>query len=195
MPACGYLTKGSSKDCYNPPVAGLKDEAILYNRSDIISWVADTDNPLKVSSLVRKVGSKGVKIEGINNTLKGRDSGAPSTIGSIFKHEFDFVILEPGPEAALLAQESTFGRYVAIYQDNNGHYRILGLNAGMKSTEVNSDSENTDMGGAYQVKIASDKEKGLAAYLMVEDITDPEAPVYDVADTKAAYDALLVVAA
>lgn len=195
MAGCGYLTKGSSKDCYNPPVAGLKDEAILLNREDVLTWVADPVNPLKISALVLKTGSKGVKIEGINNTLKARSSSAPSTIGVTFTQEFDFVVLEPGPDAALLAQEVNYGRYVAVFQDNNGHYRILGLGGGLRSTANAADSENTDMGGAYAITLSSDKEKAHGAYLQIEDVTDPANPVYDVVETKAAYDALLVAAA
>ena len=195
MPACGYISRGTSKDCYNPPVAGLKDRAILINREDIVTHVFDVNNPLKVSDLVLKTGTKGYLIEGINNTLKGRDSSAPSTIGVTFTHEFDFVVLEAGPDAVQVAQELNYGRYVAVYEDNNNQFRIKGLNAGMKPTANGSDSENVDLGGSYAITLASDKEKGFSNFLFVEDVTNPETPVYDYAATKAVFDALLVAAA
>lgn len=195
MPACGMLTRGTSKDCYNPPVAGLKDRAILINRSDIVTHVFDTDNPLKVSDLVLKTGAKGYLIEGINNTLKSRDSSAPTTIGVSFTHEFDFVVLEAGPDAVQVAQEINFGRYVAVYEDNNNHFRIKGLNAGMKPTANGSDSENVDLGGSYAITLSSALEKGFSNFLFVEDATVPETPVYDYEATKAAFEALLVAAA
>lgn len=195
MSACGYINRGTSKDCYNPPVAGLKDRAILVNREDILTAVHDTTNPLKITSIVLKTGTKGYLIEGINNTLKSRDTSAQTTIGVSFTHEFDFVVLEAGPDAVQVAQELNYGRYVAFYEDNNNHIRIKGLNAGMKPTANGSDSENADLGGSYAITLASDKEKGFSNFLYVEDETVPATPVYDYTASKAAFEALLVVAA
>jgi hypothetical protein len=194
MASCGIIARGVSKDCYNPPVAGLKDRAIIINKDDLLAPIVDEKNPLKISSLLLKAGKKGYLIEGINNTLKARDSAAASTIGVNFTHEFDFVVLEAGPDAVAVAQEIAYGRYVVVYPDNNNNFRVMGLNAGLKHSAGGSDSENTDLGGSYAITLMSDREKGYAPFLTVEDVTDPANPVYDYNATEAVFESLLVAA-
>lgn len=78
---------------------------------------------------------------------------------------------------------------MSVVRDNNGNIMVYGLNAGLKATKADTDTANTDTGGAPEITLASTKEKGLADFFAVMDNTVTPAVIDPVA-TLAAFEAL-----
>ena len=187
MPDCGKLKKGVAAPC-EPAVAGLKTQLVAIRFDDIASLVRDATNP-KLVTITLKSGKKGFLFEGLGDSNAARAKFAPGKYTGSYTHEVDLVAFGVGPEDTGTVQDLAKDRVVTVVPDNNGYYKVYGLNAGLTASKVESDTANKDTGGATEITIASDKEKGLADFFAVMDTTGGT-PVIDPVATKTAFAAL-----
>ena len=187
MPDCGKVKRGIAAPC-EPAVAGLKTQLVVVRYDDIASVVRDATNP-KLVNLTLKTGKKGFLFEGLGDSNAARVKYAQGKYTGIYTHEVDLVSFGLGPEDTATVETLAKDRVVTVVPDNNGYYKIHGLNAGLTASKLDTDTANKDTGGAPEITISSDKEKGLADFFAVMDTTGAT-PVIDPVATAAAFTAL-----
>ncbi|TGE07702.1 hypothetical protein [Hymenobacter fodinae] len=185
MASCRQLKKGMAGAC-ETGVAGIKPLAVIIRKADLAG--VQRDSTLKKAvTFTLAAGKKGFLFEGMGDSNAARAELVPGRYGPSYKHEFDTVAFDPGPAGAETMEDlaaDTEG-VVTVTPDNNGYYKVLGLNNGLRPSAMKKDSADADLGGAISTTLSSDKEKGLEDYFMV--LTDG---VYDAAATKTAFEAL-----
>lgn len=192
--ACStLLKKGIPRDCANLPISGTRDQLILLNYDEVIELVRDATNNKEVTSILRKAASKGVLVSGYDNSSILRESlTSQSRLGALFTHEVEFLAMDVSSETYQEIENMANGRVLAVQGTNNNTFKILGATSGLTVSAVAADSSSEDTGGAYTVTLQSTKEKGIADLLYIR--TTPGG-LYSYADSKAAFEALLVAAA
>ncbi|WP_045689402.1 hypothetical protein [Hymenobacter sp. AT01-02] len=188
MAVCRQLKKGAAAPC-ETGVSGLKPRTVLIRKTDIAGIVRHATIK-KGLSLTLVATKKGFLFEGMGSSNAARAELSQGTYGPRYTHSLDLVAFDPGPEQAETMEDLAAEPegVVSITPDNNGYYKILGLNAGLRPSAMNTDSENEDLGGGVAGTLTSTKEKGLADYFMVF-----TAGVYDVNATRLAFEALYTV--
>ncbi|TGE22830.1 hypothetical protein [Hymenobacter metallicola] len=164
----------------------MKPKTVLVRKADIAG--VSRNGTLKKAVLITLVATKkGFLFEGLGSSNAARAELVPGKYKPSYKHDFDLVAFDPGPEQAETMEDLAADAegVVSITPDNNGYYKVLGLNAGLRPSAMKTDSEDADLGGGIPATLSSDKEIGLADYFMV--VTDG---VYDAAATKTAFEAL-----
>jgi hypothetical protein len=167
----------------------MKAKTVLIRKEDIAGVVRDA--VIKKGVTITLVATKkGFLFQGLGDSNAARAELVPGKYKPSYKHEFDLVAFDPGPEQAETMEDLAGDAegVVSITPDNNGYYKVLGLNAGLRPTAMKTDSADADLGGGIPATLGSDKEVGLADYFMV--ITDG---VYDAVATKTAFEALYTV--
>ncbi|TGE29738.1 hypothetical protein [Hymenobacter metallicola] len=164
----------------------MKPKTVLVRKADI-AGVARHATIKKAVTLTLVAAKKGFLFEGLGSSNAARAELVPGKYGPGYKHELDLVAFGADPETAETMEDLAADPegVVSITPDNNGYYKMLGLNAGLRPSALKKDSEDADLGGGIQGTLSSEKEKGLEDYFMV--LTDS---VYDPAATKAAFEAL-----
>ncbi|WP_110978280.1 hypothetical protein [Hymenobacter sediminis] len=164
----------------------MKTKTVLIRKEDI-AGVARHATIKKAITLSLVAGKKGFLFQGLGSSNAARAELVPGKYKPSYKHDFDLVAFDPGPEQAETMEDLAADPegVVSITQDNNGYYKVLGLNAGLRPSALKTDSEDADLGGGIPATLTSEKELGLADYFMV--MTDG---VYDAAATKTAFEAL-----
>lgn len=187
MADCGKVKRGMAAPC-EPAAAGLKTQLVLIRFDDIASITTDASNPkLKVINL--KSGAKGFLFEGLGDSNAGRAKLVPGKYTGSYTHEFDMVAFGIAPEDVDTVESLAKNRVVAVVADNNGYYKVFGRNAGLTASKLETDTANKDTGGAAELTLSSDKEKGLADFFAKMDTTGAT-PVIDPVATAAAFTAL-----
>ena len=192
MPTCG-ISKGIGIVCDKILVPGTKDRLILIRYEEIVSTTPDAANKKIISSITRKSTSKAYAFDGQNNSNIARAKFSRSKYYPAYAHEVDFVAFDLSPDALLTLESLNLDRVVAVYEDNNKFFRICGLNAGLRTSANDSDTENADTGGGHVIQLSSAQEKGYPEYLAVYTGTAPN-QVYDYAASKALFEGLLLAA-
>lgn len=189
MSACAQVKKGVAAPC-EPAAAGLKTQLVVIRYDDIASVVRDATNP-KLVNITLKTGKKGFLFEGLGDSNAARVKYVPGKYIGTYTHEVDLVSFGIGPEDSATVQDLAKDRVVTVVPDNNGYYKVHGLNAGLTTSKLDTDTANKDTGGAPEITISSDKEKGLADFFAKMDTTGAT-PVIDPVATAAAFTALYV---
>ncbi|MCA8830281.1 hypothetical protein [Hymenobacter pini] len=186
MAACRQLKGGATPPC-ETGTSGMKPKAVLIRKEDIVG-VARHATIKKAVTITLASGKKGFLFQGLGSSNAARAELVPGKYKPSYKHEFDLVAFDPGPEQAETMEDLAAEPegVVSITPDNNGYYKVLGLNAGLRPSTMKTDSEDADLGGGIPATLASEKEIGLADYFMVLDTGG----LYDAAATKAAFEAL-----
>lgn len=190
------IQKGIGLNCDAIPAPGTKDRAILMSIDDILGATYNTTvfpDGNVISAFTRVTTTKGYAYDGQNNSIKARERYARQNFRGVYTHEFDFIAFDVTPAAAAELEKLNKDRVVAVYEDNNKMFRVMGLNAGLRTVTNDGDTDDQDTGGGHRITMSSAEETGYPEYLGIYTGT-AEAPVYDYAATKAYFNSLLVAA-
>jgi hypothetical protein len=188
MPDCGKTKRGIPAPC-ETPVGGLQTKLVQVRKDDILSATRDASNR-KLVNLKLKAGAKGYLFEGMGESNNARAKFGKTKFGSpTYTHEVDLVAFSSSPEDYETAEDLAKDKTVSVVRDNNGNILIYGLNGGLSADKNDTDTANADTGGAPEITLSSNKEKGLADFFAVMDTTGGTAVVDPVA-TLAAFEAL-----
>ena len=186
MATCGQISKGIGAPCA-PAAAGLKTQLVLIPLAHIAGAVRN--NLVKKAIVLNLVATKkGYLFEGINDSNAVRSKFVPGAYGGSYTHELDLVAFGISPEAIEQAENLARTRVVAVVPDNNGYFKVVGSNAGLRPSKLETDSANKDTGGSAVATLISEQEKGHPDFFMV--FTAAPTPAYDYAATKTAFEAL-----
>jgi hypothetical protein len=185
MADCGKVKRGIPAPCETPS-GGLQTQLVQIRKADIAGAVRNALNP-KLVTITMKPTAKGYMFEGMGESNNARAKLVPTKYGSPnYTHEVDMVAFTSNPADYATVEDLAKDSTVSVVKDNNGNIMVYGLNAGLKATKADTDTANTDTGGAPEITIVSTKEKGLADFFAVmtpEGVIDPVA-------TLAAFEAL-----
>ena len=161
MSICGKIITGSSSDCDNPVVAGVRDDLILINFDDFEAAVKteNATNKLIIEGIVLGTGITGYKYEGVRNsnvpTYEMEDKG----FTTLFKHHVGFKIFKNDGATKDNIEQLAKGRYVAIFENvakganGSAAYEILGYDSGLIATVVSRNPTDDATQGAYDIML------------------------------------------
>lgn len=185
------LAQGIAPDCDNPQTRGLEREAIIINRADIdfSALVRDNTNPAIVSTLALKTGTKGYQVLQIGATpYSGTNTAmATGTYRNKFTKTVSFAVLDHCPDTTKnVIDNLANGVFVMVVKNNSagsdgkGRYEIIGLDGGLRATEMPRDPNSEETDGAW---VATLQETAPTSGTFLYDT--------DEATTEAAFQALL----
>lgn len=194
---CDKISGDLLNNCDNKPVAGVSSTLTLFNLEDRLSVVYDTDNPQVIRSITLKPGSRAYRFEVYKNTHKPRTTSVSRTYGTYQNHEIVTAIMSW--DIATKAQvEALLGAKVVAIAENlqttgDARFEVYGWDQGLSIADgAVRDTAAND--GVFNFTLANEAEypePHLPKTFAVED-GDPAA--YDYEATKAAVEALYVVA-
>ena len=158
-------------DCAELPVAGLEDDAVLINRSDIDfdACVFDNTQTNIVTDLVLKTGKQGYKVKQMKTSFNGTKwEQAEGTYRNGAKHTFAFVNPDRSAKGKELDSLILNGKFVAVIENkaapDNGKFEILGFHTGLSVPTVSRDYVATEVGGVTAITLASNENEPKAPY-------------------------------
>jgi hypothetical protein len=182
MAICGKLIQNMLYDCTNPIIGGVEATVYLFNRSDIVAYVRDTDNPQIVTDITLATSALGYSYEGYNTSVKPKTSFVKKDYSPRYDHTLDFVIFAKG--AAVKAEVEKLGtnRVVAIieniHKSGDSAFEIFGTDLGLELTTVKSDPNDANSEGAYEITLGSPanfKEPHMPATFFITDYATTKA--------------------
>lgn len=186
---CLELAGGNAKPC-TPAAAGTKDKLLLIPFDDIAGVVRNGLNS-KALAITLKAGKKAFVFEGMNNSNVARDKFGRGKYAGQYIHEIDLVAFGLDPTNIGVLEALNANKVVAVLENNNGYFKVYGLNAGMQTTKNEGSTDNKDTGGGHELTLVSENESGYADFLMVYEGVGTAA-VYSHALTKTRFEALQV---
>lgn len=155
-------------NCENPPVAGLEDEALLINRSDIdfTKSTTDADNPNIITSIVLKAGKKANLVQQRKDSFNGtKVDQVEGTYSNGTTQTFAFVAFANSAAEKAALENMLNGSFVAVIKNkaaaDNSRYEVLGWNTGLKTPTLTKDYVAEESAGVYAVTLASGQEPRL----------------------------------
>lgn len=172
-----YLNKSLAPNCENPIFAGLEDEAILINATDISS-VAVTGLPNQ-KVIMLKGYAKGFPVQVGGAVPFGGTSVAMEKSDYSVKSAktFTFAFQNAGAESALITEMLMNGRFVAIVENKNkgiggdNAFIIIGLDKPLTVSSVNKDYTN-DANESATIVTMTTAEQRFENYLFNGNYTD-----------------------
>lgn len=193
----GLVQLGIEHDCKNPIVAGLEQEGIIMNRSDIdfAKTVFDESRENVIKKLVLKAGAKAYRVviptnQPFSGTTTTLEAG---TVRNSFTHNVGMAILNNEPDVCDKVIDSlATGRFVCILENKfkntnkatnpgDSTYQIYGYYQGLQASTLENDKYSEDTEGGWNVVLTETKTPKSALFFYG---TTQEA-------TKTALDALL----
>lgn len=163
MTVCAKIVSGSSQDCENPIVAGLKDRLILINFDDFESAVVTLNgtNALIIENIVLPSGVVGYEFIGSRSSNTASSELVPKDFSELFTHKAGFKVFKNDGATKLNIEKIAKGRFVAIIENvskganGNSAYELLGNDAGIIATVVKRDANDDPTQGAYDIMLES----------------------------------------
>lgn len=158
--SCAAITDCVLLNCDYPIVGGANDRIYLINKSDIASYVEDT-NPYLITDIVLNTGAYAYKYEGQNQSVDLRSALVRQRYASVYDHEVIFKVFDNTPAVKLQIEKLSRGVVVAIVEKNfkgsNGtsSFEIFGLTAGLILNAAESNASDTDTQGAWNLTLVS----------------------------------------
>lgn len=175
---CGKISANITIDCLNPLQGGVDDRLILINSEDISSITRNVTNPQIIEAIILASGTIGYEVEGKNQSVDGKQTFVKQKYSEVFDHEVNFYVFDITPDIKLQLEKMSKGKLVALLQNNfkgaggNAAFEIYGLDAGLRLSAMDKDTNNVDTQGAYFVTLKTNdvsKEPHLPATLFLTD--------------------------
>lgn len=192
---CGEITDDILRNCDALPVGGVKQTILAINRADIENYIYDTANPLIVTDIELKTGTKAYALEVFKNGHKPSFTLVKGDYGDSYRHQIDTSI-QVWDNATKAQVEGLFSGNVVILAENkqasgDARFEIYGANGGLSV----ADGATRNLG----------ENQGVLTYTLQseDDSLEPKIPftfakltsnVYSYSATLAAFEALRVVA-
>ena len=158
-------------DCAELPVAGLEDDMVLINRSDIDfdSCVFDSTQTNIVTDLVLRTGKRGYKVKQMKTSFNGTKwEQAEGTYRNGAKHTVAFVNPDRSAKGKELDSLILNGKFVAVIENkaapDNGKFEILRFHTGLSVPTVSRDYVAAEIGGVTAITLASNENEPKAPY-------------------------------
>lgn len=159
MSVCGSISSSLLIDCDNPIVGGVSDILYLFNFDDIASYTKGMNNVVNLITMVS--GKSGYIIEGQRSSIDVKASLVDGRFFTAYNHELTFRVFSNSADIKKQLRAISGGLFVAIienrYRGVNGasSFEILGLDAGLGATVLETNKSDSDTQGAYLVTLTS----------------------------------------
>lgn len=192
---CGKISDDIERNCDALPVGGVKSVMRLINLEDIEAVTYDVTNPLIVTGIDLKTGTKAYKYEVFKRGHKPRFTKVNGDYGDRYRHEIDtsIQVWDNVTKAQVLGlnQAAVVAIVENLQNTGDARFEIYGLTSGLYVADGATRNLNENE-GVYALTLASDDlslEPKIPHTFAVLD-----GSVYDYTDTLAALVALETVA-
>lgn len=156
---CGKISDDIERDCDTLPVGGVRSVMHLINLEDIESVTYDLANPLIVTGITLKPGTKAYRYEVFKRGHKPRFTKVNGDYGDRYRHEIDTSVQVWNNIVKAQIEGLNGAAVVAIVENlqNTGDARveIYGLGSGMYVADGATRNLNENE-GVYTLTLASD---------------------------------------
>lgn len=183
-----------SVDCDNAIYTGVDSTAYIFNKSEIASFTAVTDEPNLISGIeMKETSTTGTYYTGYKIIQNGKTpftgtntAFVEGNTGNKFTNTFSFIVPDNSPKAAKLIDNLANGKFVVVIKndyagsDGKGSYQVYGMKKGLVATATDNDKYSEDTDGGWQITMTEEKTPVSAMFL--RHMSDDTTPVDDTAD-------------
>lgn len=151
--ACGILASGFALDCDAPIIAGVEDDLLLANFSDIDFIITNATNPTLITHIQLKQDKQFYRIEGRNESAEPLYTLVQGRYVKTYDHQVTFKLfsnLAANKEIVDTIKDSCL---VALIKGKDGVWEVYGKDLGMRQSEGTRNPIDADTGGAHNVVI------------------------------------------
>lgn len=195
----GLITQGIEPKCDDPVVAGIEQEGIIVNRSDIdfanVEWNETSKNVIKTLPLKEGAGKAYKIVVPTNQPFNGTTTElAEGTNRNSFTNTLAFTVLDNGPEVCEnIIDGLATGKFVVIYENvyknmnkttNKGDsaFQVVGYYQGLKATTLSNDKYSEDTEGGWSIVLTEEKAPKSALFMYNTDYKTTKEQIDSLAD-------------
>lgn len=152
MPAtCGLIASGFTLDCDAPIIAGVEDDLLLANFTDILEISVSPTNPVLVTNITMVQGKQFYRIEGRNESAEPIYNLVLARYVKTYDHQVTFKVFDNAASSKDLVDTMKDSCIVALIKGKDGVWELYGKDLGMRQSEGTRNPLDADSGGSHNV--------------------------------------------